>query len=75
MPTGRFETMREWVHDAISAQRNELLSLFSRYILSLSHFLIHSELHIESLGTCIHSRVGQVSLFSLHVYCYGWSDE
>ncbi|CAA7058833.1 unnamed protein product [Microthlaspi erraticum] len=31
MPTGRFETMREWVHDAISAQRNELLSLFSRF--------------------------------------------
>jgi len=34
MPTGRFETMREWVYDAISAQRNELLSLFSRFLLN-----------------------------------------
>ena len=50
MPTGRFETMREWVHDAISAQRNELLSLFSRY-LSLS--LLLNMRYIYKFSTCI----------------------
>ncbi|CAF2089571.1 unnamed protein product [Brassica napus] len=51
MPTGRFETMREWVHDAISAQRNELLSLFSRYVAQGKGILQSHQLIDEFLKT------------------------
>nr|QRY06401.1 sucrose synthase 06 [Brassica juncea] len=51
MPTGRFETMREWVHDAISAQRNELLSLFSRYVAQGKGILHPHQLIDEFLKT------------------------